>query len=144
MIKRRLAWFAGLVGSDVGVVMKWESRLKEMNDRRKRSGLIEAVEQKIKLAIAINNRYFGWCDLCAVTHVMENVCLRLTSSSVNRPGQNSKSSSRSNDLPASKRAREADTTGASVSSFMLRTPRNCRCEFCDEDKRGALRDRPAW
>lgn len=70
--------------------------------------------------------------------------IKRTSSSVSKPGQNSKSSSKSNDLPASKRARNADTGGDSASSFILLTPRNCRCEFWDEDGRGALRDRAAW
>jgi len=69
-------------------------------------------------------------------------CRLLTSSSVNNPGQNSRSSSRSNDLPASKRAREADTTGLSVNSFMLLNPLNCLWEFWEADRRGALRDRP--
>ena len=47
-----------------------------------------------------------------------------TSSSVRRLGQNSKSSSRSKERPASNRARKAVTAGASASSRMLLTPRN--------------------
>ena len=49
-----------------------------------------------------------------------------TSSSVNSPGQNSKSSSKSKDLAESNLVLNAFTIGASVNSFMLRTPRNCR------------------
>lgn len=66
----------------------------------------------------------------------------LTSLSVSRPGQNSRSSSRSKDRPASKRERKADRAAVSLSSFMLRTPRNWRCEFCDTVRRGVLRLRP--
>ncbi|KAL8765622.1 MAG: hypothetical protein Q9209_007354 [Squamulea sp. 1 TL-2023] len=66
---------------------------------------------------------------------------RLTSSSVNNPGQNSRSSSRSKDLPASKRARKAEIGGLPVNSFMLRTPRNCLWVLWEADKRGALLDR---
>lgn len=66
----------------------------------------------------------------------------LTSLSVSRPGQNSRSSSRSKDRPASKRVRKADRAAVSLSSFMLRTPRNWRCEFCETVRRGVLRLRP--
>lgn len=66
----------------------------------------------------------------------------LTSLSVSRPGQNSRSSSRSKDRPASKRVRKADRAADSLSSFMLRTPRNWRCEFCETVRRGVLRLRP--
>ena len=66
-----------------------------------------------------------------------------TSSSVSRPGQNSKSSSRSNDRPASNLARNAVTAGASASSLMLFTPRNCLWECCVASL-GARRDRPPW
>ena len=68
----------------------------------------------------------------------------LTSSSVSRLGQNSKSSSKSNERPASKRIRNAELVGLSVNSFMLLTPRNCRCEFWELDRRGALLERPPW
>lgn len=59
--------------------------------------------------------------------------------SVRRLGQNSKSSSRSKERPASKRCRKFVTTIASSSFLALRY---CLCEFCD--KRGALRPRPLW
>jgi hypothetical protein len=62
----------------------------------------------------------------------------LTSLSVSRPGQNSRSSSRSNDRPASNRVRNADRAAVSVSSLMLRTPRNWRCG-CETFWRGVLR-----
>lgn len=52
-----------------------------------------------------------------------------TSSSVRRLGQNSKSSSKSKDRPASNLARKAVTAGASASSLMLFTPRNWRWAF---------------
>lgn len=51
--------------------------------------------------------------------------LRLTSFSVKRAGQNSMSSSRSKDLPASNFCRKVVTVAVSVSSFMLLTPLNC-------------------
>lgn len=59
--------------------------------------------------------------------------------SVRRVGQNSRSSSRSKERPASYRCRKLVTATAS-SSF--RTLLNCLCEFCD--RRGALRPRPLW
>jgi hypothetical protein len=65
--------------------------------------------------------------------------------SVNSLGQNSISSSRSNDLLASNWERKLDTEGVSVSSRMLLTPRKWRCEFCETERRGApLRLRPPW
>ena len=70
--------------------------------------------------------------------------LGLTSLSVKRPGQNSRSSSRSKDRPASNFRRKVDSEAVSVSSFMLRTPRKCLWEFWDTDSRGALRFRPPW
>jgi hypothetical protein len=66
----------------------------------------------------------------------------LTSLSVNKPGQNSMSSSRSNERPASNFMRKAFSDAVSVSSFMLRIPRKCFCEFCETESRGALRFRP--
>ena len=67
---------------------------------------------------------------------------KLTSSSVNRARQYSQSSSKSKDLAASYLARAAVIFGLSVKSLILLTPLNCRCEFCEADKRGALRERP--
>jgi hypothetical protein len=49
--------------------------------------------------------------------------------SVSKAGQNSMSSSRSNDLPASNFCRKVEIEAVSVSSFMLRTPLNCFWEF---------------
>lgn len=49
----------------------------------------------------------------------------LTSVSVRRLGQNSMSSSRSKERPASNFVRKVEREAVSVSSFMLRTPRNC-------------------
>lgn len=46
--------------------------------------------------------------------------------SVNRPGQNSISSSRSKDRLVSNLVRKAVSEAVSLSSFMLRTPRNWR------------------
>jgi predicted metal-binding protein len=46
--------------------------------------------------------------------------------SVNRPGQNSMSSSRSKDRLVSNLVRKAVREAVSLSSFMLRTPRNWR------------------
>ncbi len=53
----------------------------------------------------------------------------LTSLSVRRPGQNSMSSSRSNERTASNLVRKAERAADSLISFMPRTPRNWRCEF---------------
>jgi len=64
--------------------------------------------------------------------------------SVNRLGQNSMSSSSSKERPASNLARNVEREAVSLSSFMLRTPRNCRWVFWDTDMRGALRLRPPW
>lgn len=64
--------------------------------------------------------------------------------SVKSPGQNSKSSSRSKDRPASNFTRKVTREGDSVSSFMLRTPRNCLCEFWETESLGARRFRPWW
>lgn len=49
----------------------------------------------------------------------------LTSLSVNKAGQNSMSSSKSKDLPASNFCRKVVTEAVSVSSFILLTPLNC-------------------
>jgi hypothetical protein len=57
-------------------------------------------------------------------HISSYITWKHTSSSVNKLGQNSRSSSRSKDRPASNRARKAVTAGASASSRMLLTPRN--------------------
>jgi hypothetical protein len=54
------------------------------------------------------------------------------------------SSSKSNDWAASNFNRNAESAVDSLSSFMLRTPRNCFCGFCDTDSLGALRFRPPW
>lgn len=62
--------------------------------------------------------------------------------SVNNLGQNSMSSSRSKERLVSNWLRKLDTATVSLSSFMLRTPRNCRWEFCETDSLGALRFRP--
>lgn len=74
----------------------------------------------------------------------EELLIDTRSFSVNSLGQNSMSSSRSNDLLASNCDRKLETDDDSVSSFMLLTPRNCRCEFCETDSLGALRLRPPW
>ena len=68
----------------------------------------------------------------------------LTSLSVSKPGQNSRSSSRSKDRTDSNLLRKAESDADSLSSFMLRTPRNCLCEFCETESLGALRLRPPW
>jgi len=68
----------------------------------------------------------------------------LTSLSVNKAGQNSMSSSRSKDLPASNFCRKVVTEAVSVSSFILLTPLNCLWEFWEVERRGALRERPPW
>src|SRR5271156_1840623 len=49
----------------------------------------------------------------------------LTSLSVNKAGQNSMSSSKSKDLPASNFCRKVVTEAVSVSSFIFLTPLNC-------------------
>lgn len=69
---------------------------------------------------------------------------QLTSVSVNRLGQNSMSSSRSKERLVSNFVRNAVREAVSLSSFILRTPRNWRCEFWETDRRGALRFRPPW
>lgn len=69
---------------------------------------------------------------------------KLTSLSVNNLGQNSMSSSRSNERLHSNWDRKLDTDTDSDNSFMLLTPRNCRCEFWETDSLGALRFRPPW
>jgi hypothetical protein len=56
-------------------------------------------------------------------------CIDCMSLSVSKAGQNSMSSSRSNDLPASNFCRKVEIEAVSVSSFMLRTPLNCFWEF---------------
>lgn len=53
----------------------------------------------------------------------------LTSLSLRRLGQNSMSSSRSNERTASNLVRKAERAADSLISFMPRTPRNWRCEF---------------
>lgn len=68
----------------------------------------------------------------------------LTSVSVRRLGQNSMSSSRSKERPASNLVRKVEREAVSVSSFMLRTPRNWRWEFWETDSLGARRCRPPW
>lgn len=68
----------------------------------------------------------------------------LTSLSVSRLGQNSRSSSRSKDLVASKRVRKVSSAVVSGISFMLRAARNCLLAFCETDSLGALRLRPWW
>lgn len=66
----------------------------------------------------------------------------LTSLSVKRPGQNSRSSSSSKDRMASNFERKAESAAVSLSSFMLRTPRNCLWGFCETERRAARRLRP--
>jgi len=73
-----------------------------------------------------------------------NGCDILTSASDNSIGQNSRSSSRSNDLPASNFCRKFVTWGCSAISFILLTPRNCLWLFWEVDRRGARRERPPW
>lgn len=68
----------------------------------------------------------------------------LTSLSVNRPGQNSMSSSRSKDRVASNRVRKVISAVESESSLRLRTVRYCLLAFCDMESRGALRFLPWW
>jgi len=74
--------------------------------------------------------------------LMTNTDDILTSLSVNKAGQNSMSSSKSKDLPASNFCRKVVTDTVSVSSFILLTPLNCLCEFWEVERRGALRERP--
>jgi hypothetical protein len=70
---------------------------------------------------------------------------RLTSISVNSLGQNSISSSRSKDRLASNCDRKAVMVGDSTDNSRIDLmPRNCFCEFCDTDTRGALLFRPPW
>lgn len=64
--------------------------------------------------------------------------------SVNKPGQNSMSSSRSKDRPASNFIRKAVSCTVSASSLTLRAWRKCLEGFCDMESRGALRLRPPW
>lgn len=64
--------------------------------------------------------------------------------SVSSLGQNSMSSSRSNERLASNCDRKADTETDSLNSFMLLTPRNCLWEFWETDSLGARRFRPPW
>lgn len=83
-----------------------------------------------------------WGELLARDERSDALEMELISLSVRRLGQNSISSSRSKERTASnfmrKFARELD----SPSSFILRTPRNCLCEFWETDSRGARRLRP--
>jgi len=97
----------------------------------RRSGLIAAIHRK-----------YVYVKQVLITVIWSLYRLQLTSSSVNKPGQNSRSSSKSNDLPASNRAREAEVGGFGFNVVMLRPPRNSLCEFWDADSRGALLDRP--
>lgn len=53
----------------------------------------------------------------------------LTSLSVNRAGQNSISSSSSNERTDSNFVRKVESEADSLNSFMLRTPRNCLWAF---------------
>lgn len=55
----------------------------------------------------------------------EALLIDTRSISVNNLGQNSMSSSRSNERLASNCDRKADTEADSLNSFMLLTPRNC-------------------
>jgi hypothetical protein len=71
--------------------------------------------------------------------------IEIMSLSVNKLGQNSISSSRSNDRVASNFIRYAETwVEVSGRSFILRTPRNCFCGFCVTDSLAVLRFRPPW
>jgi hypothetical protein len=83
-------------------------------------------------------------ELLASEDRSDELEMETKSLSVNRPGQNSMSSSRSKDRLVSNLLRKADSDADSLSSFMLRTPRNWRCAFWETDKRGALRFRPPW
>jgi hypothetical protein len=74
----------------------------------------------------------------------EALLMETKSLSVNSLGQNSMSSSRSKDRLLSNCVRNVDTAGDSLSSFILRTPRNCLWEFCETESLGALRLRPPW
>lgn len=69
---------------------------------------------------------------------------QLTSLSVSRFGQNSRSSSRSKDLVASKRLRKVRSAVVSGISFMARADLNCLLAFCETESLGALRFRPWW
>lgn len=71
----------------------------------------------------------------------DELWMETRSLSVNKPGQNSMSSSRSKDRHDSNLLRKLLTATVSESSFMLRTPLNCFWEFCDTDNLGALRVR---
>jgi hypothetical protein len=66
----------------------------------------------------------------------------LTSLSVNKPGQNSRSSSRSKDRPASNLLRKELTEATSAKSFIVRPPRICLWVFWETERRGARRLRP--
>jgi len=65
--------------------------------------------------------------------------IEFISESVRSAGQNSKSSSKSKERPASKRWRKFVTA---IASSCFGALLNCLCEFCD--RRGALRPRPLW
>lgn len=83
-------------------------------------------------------------ELLASEERSEALEIETKSLSVNRPGQNSMSSSRSNERPASNFVRKAVRDAVSLSSFMLRTPRNCLCEFWETESLAARRLRPPW
>lgn len=72
----------------------------------------------------------------------DELCIDTRSLSVNNPGQNSISSSKSKDRQASNFIRKLFRDTDSVSSFILLTPRNCLCGFWETDSLGALRFRP--
>lgn len=63
-------------------------------------------------------------ELLAKEERSDELEIETKSLSVNRPGQNSMSSSRSNERLVSNLLRKAEREAVSVSSFMLRTPRN--------------------
>lgn len=83
-------------------------------------------------------------ELLASEDRSDELEIETKSISVKRLGQNSMSSSRSKERLVSNLVRNAVKDAVSLSSFMLRTPRNWRWEFWETERRGALRFRPPW
>jgi hypothetical protein len=82
-------------------------------------------------------------ELLANEERSEALDIETKSVSVNRPGQNSMSSSRSKERLVSNLVRKAERAAVSLSSFMPRR-RSCLWEFWETVMRGALRLRPPW
>lgn len=126
-----------------------ENRSTWTTGRRKQnewSGAVQRINVSDLFRMNLLSFVLFWCP-CIGTQRGKRECREpqgeRTSSSVRRPGQNSRSSSRSKERPASNLARKADTAGASASSRMLLTPRNWRWVFWVAIL-GPRRERPPW